>query len=106
MGQWFCVLDWMPERQSAQIRWVQGRILGGRVEDQQTMQSGSSGGEVGEASLLDGVGGGGGGAVAVGRLLRNLSKLGKLAAAGSSDGLSGRRLQVMAKAVKTKARDQ
>jgi hypothetical protein len=92
-------------RQSAQIRWEHGRTLGGVEEDQQTIQSGSSDGALGSASLASDVGGGDGAAVAVGRLLRNLSKLGRLAAV-SFDGLSGSRLQVMAKAVKTKASDQ
>jgi hypothetical protein len=92
-------------RQSAQIRWEHGRTLGGVEEDQQTMQSGSSDGSLGGGSLGSDVVGGGGGAVALGRFLRNLSKLGRLAAV-SFDGLSGSRLQVMAKAVKTKASDQ
>jgi hypothetical protein len=99
------VLEWRLERQSAQIRWVQGRILGGVEEDQQTMQSGSSTSGV-SSCWLDSVGGSG--AVALDRLLRNLSNLGRLAAAAVSfdGGLSGSRLQVMLKAVKTKASDQ
>lgn len=82
-GQWFWVVVERFVRQSGQMRCVQGRILGGVSEDQQTMQVASS--SVGEEAVLSSLGDGSEvvcsvtpGWLASGMLLMNLSKLGRL----------------------------
>lgn len=83
------------------MRWVHGRTFGGTVEDQQTMQVGSSTSSLAEEvdSAIDGV------AVscdfASERLFMNLLKLGRPLPA--FDAVSGSLLQVKANAVNAKA---